>query len=58
MLRSPGRARAARRIPFRRSTSALAVTAQLLNTATSASAGAATTWPPAASTIARTVSLS
>jgi hypothetical protein len=57
-LRSRGRSRATRRTTLRSSASASDVTAQLLNTAMSASIGDATTsWPPA-SIIARTASLS
>jgi hypothetical protein len=50
--------RAAPRIPFRSSTSASAVTAQLLKTAASASDGSSTMVPPAPCTSARTCSLS
>ena len=53
-LRSAGFARAARRTCCRKSASASAVTAQLLNTAACAVSGDATiSWPPAVS-IART----
>jgi hypothetical protein len=56
--RSAGLRRAARRTCCRRSATASAVTAQLLNSATSASSGRSTIVPPSDSTIARTVSLS